>query len=116
MTQEQTQIVDLVYQRFMDSEDERPIWNPIDETMYKLQWIDSDQLIREAKIVSAEHVNGKIKCNMPHHNSDCFAPKIVQAAAIILNRYDMTGELASIHKYVLQYYLALYHLKIIYLD
>jgi hypothetical protein len=113
MTSEQSQIVDLVYQRFMDSENERPIWNPIDEAMYKLQWIDTDQLTREAKIVFAEHSGGSIKCNMTHKNSACFAPKIVQAISVILNIYNTTGNLTNDHKYVMQYYLALNHLKII---
>lgn len=116
MTQEQSQIIDLVYQRFLDSENERPVWNPIDETMYKLQWIDVDQIAREARIIYAEHLGGKIKCNMQHVNSACFAPKIVQAASIILNIYESTGQLNDSNKYILQYYLALHHLKIIYLE
>lgn len=116
MTPEQIQIIDQVYQRFMDSENERPVWNPIDETMYKLQWIDVDQLTREAQIVLLEHANGKIQCNMSHTNSACFAPKIVAAAAAILQLYLTSGELSSNNKYVLQYYLALNHLKIIFVE
>lgn len=114
MTPEQTQIIDLVYQRFMDSENERQIWNPIDEAMYKLQWIDTDQLARESTIILLEHRGGQIKCNMEHKNSSCFAPKIVHAASIILDLYDSTGFISSNNKYILQYYLALHHLKIIF--
>jgi hypothetical protein len=116
MTEEQTQIIDAVFQRFIDSENQRPIWNPIDEAMYKLQWIDSDQLVREASIISYEHKHGKVRCNMQHNQSVCFAPKIVQAAQILLTDYESTRNLPAAHKYMLQYYLSLHHLKIIYTD
>lgn len=114
MLEQDAEIINSVYKRFIDSEEERTTWNGIDESMYRLQWIDNDQLIRETKIALAEHQKGTIKCNIKHTNSVCFAPKIVRAAAVISDICEQLGEVSDSNKYILQYYLALHHLKIIY--
>ena len=117
MTSEQTQAIDIVYRRFIDSENERPLWNPIDEAMEKLQWIDADQLVRESKIASEELRQGKVKCNLclsGHKNSVCFAPRIMEAVRVILTLCDQNGLIPNSHSYILQYYLALKHVKVLF--
>lgn len=113
MTSEQHQIIQLVFSRFNDGENHRPMWTQIDETLWKLSWLDGDQLFREAATLYEDYKVKKIQCNMTHAKSECFAPKIVSAVDAVLDVYDKTGQMLPEYRYILQYFLTLHQLGVI---
>ena len=60
MTQEQSQIVKLVYSRFIDSEEE--IWSEFDDNLEFVGYLTDKELIQECSIKVFEHSKGDLRC------------------------------------------------------
>lgn len=105
MTSEQSKMVSLVYRQFASSEELG--WGELDENLCLLEYLDDDQLHREADVLLSKHQQGKPECRVKHEISACFVPKIIEAVSVILELYKETGNLHKNNRYVLQYYLAL---------
>lgn len=105
MTSEQSKIVSQVFRQFASSEELG--WGELDDNLCLLEYLDDDQLHREADVLLTKHQRGNPECRVKHDKSACFVPKIIEAVSIILELYKETGNLHKNNKYVLQYYLAL---------
>jgi hypothetical protein len=105
MNQEQVRVVAQVYREFLASEENRG-WEGIDDYLETLQFLDDDQLGREAEVVLIQHRKGKAKCDKDHPESECFVPKIIEAVQAILDLVKETGHLHKNNRYILEYYLA----------
>jgi hypothetical protein len=105
MNLEQVRVVAEVYRQFMASEESRG-WEPIDDYLDFLEYLDNDQLHREADVILEQHKGLNVKCEKDHPQVECLVPKLLEAAAAILDLYRETGELHKKNKYILQYYLA----------
>lgn len=104
MTPEQVKNVTHVYNKFMNSE--KRGWDELDNCLELLEFIDDDQLHREASVMYDKHRHGA-SCHVDHPESDCFVPHIIEAISAILELYMDTGNMHKNNRYILQYYLAL---------
>lgn len=109
---EQFQTVEQVYVRFMEGE-ELAGWDEIDTQLEYLDYLDEEQIFREASVQVIYHESGKVGCNDEFCGQGCFAEIVVEAAEIICELFNNTGQLTPKHRYVLEYYLALSQLKMI---
>lgn len=114
MTSDQARAVAQVFRRFVNSED-RP-WDDLDEQLNMLDWLDDDQLHREADVVFEQHKNKNTRCSVPHKNDECFVPTIIEAVNAILELYKETGQMHKNNRYILQYYIGLTHIGMILAD
>lgn len=105
MTSDEAKLVSEVYLKL--SETEYRGWNGIDDYLVLLDFLDDDQLNREAEVIYEEHKNKKVRCPVNHPASSCIIPKLVESTGSILNLYKETGNLHPKNKYILQYYLAI---------
>lgn len=112
MNSDQAKNVALVYRRFIASEKfgicgGEGMWDGLDDYMDQLEYLDDNQLHREADVVLMGHKQGKPDCGQNHTQSECFISQIVDAVDAILEQYKETGNLHKNNKYILQYYLAI---------
>ncbi len=105
MTEEQRKIVVLVYTHLLDKEDRG--WDGLDDCMDLLEYLDNDQLHREADVVHSVHSRGAVRCQQDHAKEKCFIPLLVESVGAILELYKETGSLHEKNRYILQYYLAM---------
>lgn len=105
MTSDQVKIVSQVYKHLLDREDRK--WDGLDDLMDIVEYLDDDQLHREADVLYSKHSLGTVKCEQDHAREKCFVPIMVEAVGAILELYKETGNLHENNKYILQYYLAL---------
>jgi len=111
MDEEEIEIVKLVYNRFMDNEDNQ--WTDIDNNLEFFSYLTDKELVKESKIKTYEHERG-IRCSQEHGQVNCFAPYILEAVEIILKLYDETKELHPKNAYILSYYLVMGEMGLIY--
>jgi hypothetical protein len=112
MTKDEASTVKTVYTRLMESEDEP--WTEIDENLEFIGWLSDDALIREAKVKIKQHSKGLIRCSQDHEQQFCMAPFVLESAEIIVLLYDRTEELHAKNRYILEYYIAMSEMKMIY--
>lgn len=112
MTEEEAKIVKLVYNRFIDSEDQT--WTTIDDNLEFVDYLTDDELIREASIKADDHSVGVFRCKSSHEANFCFAPFILESVNSILSLNEKTGELHPKNRYILTYYLSMSELGLIY--
>lgn len=115
MTTEQANIVKMVYSRFIESEDSGA-WGDLDENLAWFDILSDEELVRESEIKLSSHSKGTFRCQNTHDRVHCFAPYILEGVEAILNLYENTKELPIKNRYVLQYYLAMSELRMIYSD
>ena len=114
MSSEQSAIVKLVYNRFMESE-ESSAWNDMDENLCFFDLLSDEEMIKESTIMFESHSKCKtFRCERGHEISECFAPFILECVEYILDLYGETEELHIKNRYILEYYLTMSELKIIY--
>jgi hypothetical protein len=113
MTQEQSQIVKLVYTRFIDSEE--AIWSEFDDNLEFVDYMTDEELIRECKIKTFEHSKGSLRCVENHDPTYCMAPLVLEAVEAILDLHNQTGELHEKNRYVLTFYIAMSAMGLLYL-
>lgn len=115
MTKEQSNTVTLVFNKFFNDENDES-WSEIDHYLSLLDFIDDDQLYREADVLYSIHTRGEPMCEVDHPREECFIPLIIEAVGAILELYRETGNLHKNNKYILEYYLALTQAQIILVD
>ena len=113
MTKEQSDIVKLVYRRFMDNETET--WTDLDSNLELFSYLSDEELIQEAKVKFFHHSQGTFRCMTEHPQEVCFSPFILQAVESILNLHDETRTVIHPNNlYLLSYYLVLSEMKMIF--
>lgn len=105
MTPDQVKNVTLVYSELMRRESGNT-WDNIDDLLDLLEYLEDDQLFREASVIEEIHKRGSVKCEVEHPIESCFMPKLVDAAGAILSLYRENRELHKNNRYILMYYLA----------
>ncbi len=111
MTPDEVKNVVLVYNHLIDREDRG--WDELDELICYLEYLDDDQLHREADVLYCEHAKGKVRCPQDHKVSNCFIPKLVDAVFSIMEIYKETNQLHVKNRYILEYYLAMSKAEIV---
>jgi hypothetical protein len=114
MTPEQRKVVTQAYNHLMEKESRG--WDGLDDSMYCLEYLDDDQLHREADVIHEHHVKGKVRCQQNHPIEHCFIPMLVDAATAILDLYKETSSMHPKNRYILQYYLAMQQVGMIVLE
>ena len=54
ITKEQARLISHIYKRFLESEHERR-WDELDECLEKLDWLNTEELVKEAEILYMYH-------------------------------------------------------------
>lgn len=114
MTKDQSKTVIQVYNHLL--ENEKRGWDGLDDYMDYLEYLDNDQLHREADVVYMQHRNGPVKCKQEHAIEQCLIPIMVEAVGAILELYKETNNLHDKNRYILQYYLAMNQADMIVMD
>ena len=116
MTKEQSNVVKIVYSRFMESESESKfaIWGDLDCNLEFMDSLTDNELVKESEIKLFEHSKGTFRCAQDHDQSICFAPFILDAAQAITALYRDTNELHPKNRYILTYYLSMSEMRLIY--
>lgn len=112
MSKDESEMVKMVYNRFMESETED--WTKIDDNLEFYAWLSDSDLVKEAKIKYGPHSKGTLRCSQDHEQINCFAPRILEAVEAIIKLYDQKKQLHSNNAYILSYYLVLSELDMIY--
>jgi hypothetical protein len=108
LTPDQAKNVSDVYRRLEKSEERG--WDPIDDTLYILDFLSDHELVIETEILILKHKKGSLGClaeHEKHPQSECYSNKIMEAAENIVELYKSNSYLPEKSKYILQYYLAL---------
>jgi hypothetical protein len=106
MSPEQTKIVTVVYDRFISNESRG--WDGVDEYLEMLEYLDDDQLHREADVLFSTHKSKSMGCPYRHKDPNaCFVKHILEAVEAILDLYKETGQMHKNNRYILANYLAL---------
>lgn len=105
MSAEQIKVVVRVYTHLLDNE--KRGWDGLDDYIDFLEYLDNDQLQREADVIYTKHSKGEVKCNQDHPKDKCFVPMLIDAVGAILDLYKENKSLHDKNKYILQYYLAM---------
>ena len=112
MTSDQAKIVKMVYNRFIDSEEQ--IWTDLDSNLEMFGYLTESELVTEVKVKYKKHSKTGIRCSQDHQPSNCMAPIILESIEIILDLYKETKELHEKNKYILEYYLVMSEMKMIF--
>lgn len=105
MDSSQKDAVTIVYNRFMDQEGRG--WDQLDDTLDLLEYLDDDQLYREASVLYSYQEHKNPRCPQDHHKSKCFIPVVIEAVSAILELYQDSPTMHPKNRYILQYYLAI---------
>ena len=114
MQEKHRNILKIVYERFIDNEGNG--WNEIDENLSYYEWLTDEDLIAEAGVKHSRHSKGIFRCKDNHEQIHCFAPVLLQAVTIILNVWNNEKILEDRYKYILQYYLCMSEMALIYVE
>lgn len=83
-------------------------WNKVDDYMTYLEFLDTDQLMREVGVQLEIHANGNPRCNNNHPPEQPCVVNDILDAVVLLNREYVNGEpIYSEDEYVLKKYLAI---------
>jgi hypothetical protein len=113
MTKDQVKSVTIVYNRFMDNEDGGK-WTVIDDNLEWVGWMTTEELITETSLKVLKHSEGEFRCITNHSLEVCFAPVILSAVEAILELYSETLQLHKNNRYILEYYLSMSEMGMIY--
>jgi hypothetical protein len=108
---DQRKIVSRTYEHLIEKERNR--WDFIDDYILLLEYLDDEQLCKEAEIAYENHKHGDIGCSENHSKDKCFVPLLVESIGYILALYQETKNLPVKNQYILHYYLSLTHAKLI---
>ncbi len=111
MSRDESQIVKLVYNRFIESEEE--IWTDLDDNLEMTGLMTNEELVKAAKTEANGHSSG-IRCKQDHGQHNCMAPLILESVNYILDLYGKTRELHPKNRYILEFYLSMSALRMIY--
>lgn len=104
MSDDQRKVVVQVYTHLMENEARG--WDSLDDFMDHLDYLDNDQLHREADVIYERHRTSEVRCQQDHAREKCFIPLLVDSVGAILELYKETNNLHDKNRYILQYYLA----------
>jgi hypothetical protein len=113
MTKDQSEIVKMVYKRFMDNESDEE-WDDIDNNLEFFSYLTDSELIKETKIKIKEHSTGVFRCRQEHDQQYCFAPFVLEAVEVIVALYNETEVLHPKNAYILSYYLVMSEMGLIF--
>jgi len=102
---DQSKIVSKSYLHLLSSE--RGGWSDIDEYLLLLDYLEDDQLFREASVLYDRHKNSVVSCTEDHPREACFVPLLVESSQYIIELFEETHNLHPKNRYILSYYLAL---------
>ncbi len=108
-TKDQVRTVAHVYKKLIEMESMG--WSTLDDHMEMLDYLDDDQLHREASVLLKKHKEDRFRPELDVPNPDLLVPMIVESVATILGLYNSTGVLDEKCRYILQQYLALTQAK-----
>ena len=114
MSPEQRKTVTSVYNHLISKESRG--WDDLDDYLDMLEYLDNDQLHREADVLYLQHCRGPVKCHQDHPREQCFVPLLVDAVSSILELYKESNAMHPKNRYILQYYLAMYQAGMILVD
>lgn len=114
LSQENENLLSVVYERFMESEGQGNSWAPIDDCLELVSWLKDAEIIEECKAKYEKHCLTEFRCNVDHEIRYCMAPLILETVEIILNVYECERFLSEKHRYCLEYYLSLSELGLVY--
>lgn len=112
MTKEESEAVKIVYNRLIDSEEEN--WSHIDDNLELCSYLSDSELIAECSIKYLSHSQGVFRCSQDHPIEFCMAPRFLHAVETILTLYCQTQQLHPKNKYILEYYLTMSEMKMIF--
>lgn len=102
----QVKNITYLYTKFMESE--LKSWANLDNILETLEYLDDDQLYREAEVLYSYHKHQKMGCPYVHEKGTvCFVDNVLEAVEAITDLYKETGSLHARNRYILAYYLAL---------
>jgi len=108
-TKDQARTVAHVYKKLIDMEGQG--WSNLDSHMEMLEYLDDNQLYKEASILLRKHKEASFRPELDVPNPDLLVPMIVESVATILALYEKIGLMDEKCKYILQQYLALHQVK-----
>lgn len=111
MTPDQVKIVSRTYNHLIESE--KRGWDVLDDYIDYLEYLDDDQLHREADVVHYSYANVPLRCPQEHSKEKCFVPLLVEAVGYIIELYKERGSLHEKNKYILHYFLAMHQAEMI---
>jgi hypothetical protein len=114
MTKDQSEVVKLVYNRLIESED--CVWTDIDYNIEFFNWLNDKELVKESQIKYDSHCGGVFRCSQNHEQEHCFAPYVLESVGSIISLFEETRSLHAKNRYILTYYLAMSEMKMIYKD
>ncbi|MCX9024621.1 MAG: hypothetical protein OIN85_00830 [Candidatus Methanoperedens sp.] len=114
MSSDQKKVVIQTYNHLI--ENEKRGWDDLDDYMEYLDYLDNAQLKREVDVIYANHRGQTVKCQQNHAKEKCFIPVLVEAVNAILELYKDKEDMHKKNRYILQYYLAMNHAKMILLE
>lgn len=114
MTKEEAESVKLVYNRLIGSEEED--WSPIDDSLELCSYLTDSELVTECSIKYVAHSQGTFRCSQEHEAQYCMAPRILDASEAIITLYWQTKELHPKNRYLLEYYLTMSEMKMIFVS
>lgn len=114
MDQEKVMVVKMVYNRFIESEEE--VWNDLDENLDLFDYLTDEEMVNESEVKLIKTSKKIFRCRQDHQQSDCMAPYIAEAARAIVDLYRETDNLHPKNRYILCYYCVLSELGLIYAD
>ena len=114
MSKDEAETVKIVYNRFITNEDDS--WTAIDDNLEMYGWLNNEEIIAHTKLKIDDHSKGVIRCKSSHDQSICFAPRVLESAQSIIKLYDETGDLHPKNKYLLEYYLVMSEMRLIYTE
>jgi hypothetical protein len=112
MTKEESETVKIVYNRLMESEGED--WSPIDDSLELCSYLTDSELVTESSIKYVVHCQGVFRCSQDHDIQFCMAPRILDAVEAILALYWQTKELHAKNRYLLEYYLTMSEMRMLF--
>ena len=105
MTEEQRKLVVQVYTHLLEKENRG--WDGLDDYLSYLEYLDDDQIHREADVIYSQHQNCTVKCPQNHSTDKCLMPIMVESVGAIIELFKDTGNLHEKNRYILEYYLAM---------
>lgn len=111
MSADQKNTVITAYQHLLASENRG--WDDLDDYIGYLSNLDDQELHREASAIFSHHDGKPVKCEQDHPRDKCFVPVLVDASGAIVELYNETGQLHEKNRYILEYYIAMYHVNAI---
>ena len=106
MSESQVKNITHIYTKLMEAELKG--WTNLDNFLELLEFLDDDEIYREAEALYSVHKTKKMGCPYIHKEGTvCFVVGILEAVEAITDLYQETGNLHPKNRYLLCNYLAL---------